>query len=579
MGTLTLIDNNGDKKYDVIKADVFYDIVCDFVDTAEKKVCDLLTGNSYNIDTIPENPFVEVFDATGKTLDIKDINKYDILSVFETLPEHEQKYVKYVVSKDMISGNITQTNYDDDGKPIVVINGEEYKFTDRALNYYGTSYDAGKKQIFYLNFEGYIAALEENATSVMQFGMIIHYYLEETPLETTINIIYMTQGGKKLTTGLRKWVTIDNIKYKNDDPTLIKHLDKASDIDFGESAKCNGTQVIKFQLDSNGNLAFIDTVAKTYDKMTDTAIAADEYSQVDTYNSLRKGHSNASLSGDVTYLWNAKSYDGKVFVGSETKAFVTPYRNLSNITIYKDVSNYYTGTIGSYEDHYSSYYDNPGSYLASLVLLHRIYSVSDGASGYGINFCVFDKYTQAVNPEGVTGYKIYYWEGSSYKSSFVDANVGWSDSSNKLGLGKIKITPDKLKQGDVLRFSKMSDGTIANYRVCYRADGDIYISDHDTGNWYSSEKLFVGYLFKKYNDGVSLTREKDINAVTLDSEVIYMQKGTPVLLYNPSEKEGHRVTVDSVNSGQYFVTDSTSDSRVILNTKSGNSYAAYIIRR
>lgn len=579
MGALTLIDNNGDKKYDVIKADVYFDIVCDYVDISEKKVYDLLTGSSYNIDTIPENPFVEVFDANGGVLDITSINKYDILSVYETLPEHEQKYVKYVVSQNKVTGTVSESAFDENGRKIVVINGDQYIFTDTALNYYGSSFDAGKKHIFVLNAEGYIAAVRENATEVMSLGMIIHYYIEEEALDKTVYVIYMNSSGGKQTAGLRKWVTIDNIKYKNDDPNLLKHIDKSSDVDFGESARCNGTQVIKYQLDSSGNLAYIDTILNHYDAVTDTAYVADEFSETDTYNALRKGNSNSDISSSSTFYWGAQSYDGKVFIDSNTKAFVGPYRNLNDIQVYKDTDNYRVGSFSGYNDHYSSYYDNPGSYLATMVLQHRIYSVSDGASGYSVTYSVFDKYTEAVNDEGQRGYKIYYWEGKNYKSDFASLNAGWNDSSNKLGEGKIKITPDKLKQGDVLRFSRNQNGDIHNYRICYRAEGDILIEVYDTGNWYSSEKLFAGYLFKKYNDGASYTRLENVSDIALDSDVLYFNKNIPVLLYNPEEKAGHKISVDSFNSGQYYLTDGDRASRVIVNTKSGNPYAVYIIKR
>ena len=577
-GTLTLIDNNNDKTIDVVKADVYYDIVCDYVDISSKLVCDIITGKTYSLDTTTDNPFVDIFDGEGNEVLIKSINKYDVLSVYETLPEHEQKYSKFIVSKSVLNGSITETRFDDYGRFIAVINNHEYIFTKKATEYYGTSFDAGKKYIFSLNNDGYIAGVKDNATELMSFGVIMNYYVEETPVDRTIHIIFMTQDGKKQETGLKKWVTIDNQRYRNDDLNLLKHIDKTSDIDFGERGKCNGTQVIKYQLDGNGNIAFIDTVAFSYDVMTDTAIPTDEFSEYDTYNCLRRGVSSAESSSDSTFYWNAQCYDWEVYIGSRTKAFSGPYRNLNNSGVYKDVDSYRVSAFNGYNDYYTSYYDDPNSYLASLVFFHRVSSDVDRASGYDISFSVFDKFSYTANSDGVKGYMIYYWEGTSYKSSFVSADAGWTDSSNKLGLGKIKITPDKLKQGDVLRFSKMLDGTIANYRLCYRAEGDIYVSEHDPGTM-NGEALYAGVLYRKYNDGASYAKETDLSKVSEDSKIWYFNADVPVLVYNPDERAGKRVSVDSHNSGDYFIDAGDSASRAIVNVENGKPYAVYIIKR
>lgn len=577
-GTLTLIDNNSDKIFDVIKADVYYDVICDYVDTSSQLVYDIITGTAVSVDMTDENPYIDVFDTSGNFVDIRTIKPYDVLSVFETLPEHEQKYVKIIVSKNVVTGSVGEISHDDYGRIVTSVAGNKYTFTKEAMDYFGTNYDAGKKYVFSLNFEGYIAAVKDNATELMLFGMIINYYVEETPIDRTIRIIYMSQDGKKQETGLRKWVTIDNIKYKNDDLNLLKHLDKSADIDFGEKAKCNGTQVIKYQLDTNRNLSFIDTVAYTYDALTDTAIATDEFSEFDTYNSLRRGVSTAEASDGSTFYWNAQNYDWEVYIGSRTKAFAGPYRNLSNSAVYKEVDNYKVSAFSGYDDYITSYYDDPNSYLASLVFFHRVYGVSDGVSGYDISFSVFDKYTYAANNEGVKGYNIYYWEGNTYKSAFAALDVGWSDSSNKLGNGKIKITPDKLKQGDVLRFSRMQDGTIANYRVCYRAEGDIFISEHDSGS-VNNDALYAAFLYRKYNDGASYARETDILNVTDESKILYFSSDVPVVVYNPEKRAGHRVTVDTHNSGDYYITSGDNASRIMINVSKGKPYAVYIIKR
>ena len=50
--------------------------------------------------------------------------------------------------------------------------------------------------VFSLNFEGYISAVKDNASEVMQFGMIINYYIEENPVETTSIDETLTKQGE-----------------------------------------------------------------------------------------------------------------------------------------------------------------------------------------------------------------------------------------------------------------------------------------------------------------------------------------------------------------------------------------------
>ena len=87
---------------------MYYDVIVDYVSPAEKKAYDLISGQPLSLE-IPgsANPYVLLDDGTGAPFDVDTLAKYTVLSVYETMPDSSQQYIR-IIKNNLRANGIVQ---------------------------------------------------------------------------------------------------------------------------------------------------------------------------------------------------------------------------------------------------------------------------------------------------------------------------------------------------------------------------------------------------------------------------------------------------------------------------------------
>jgi len=577
-GTLTLIDNNCDNKVDVIKADVYYDIVVDYVNTSEQKAYDLKTGESVSLDNTNDNPFVSLEDDEGMAFKQKDVKLNDVLTVYQTLPDSDQQYTRIVLNTTQASGTVSRIGYNENEKLVAYIDDEPYVFTKMAEKRFGSELSVGEHSKLLLNYEGKVAGIAQYSSETMKFGMLMKCQKVTEGIENVLYAKLFTTSNEALVLNFKDNVKIDGISYDEADETMLKHLMCASDVATSSSNGKRYMQLIKYSLDGNGKLEYIDTVLKTYDKSSGSGVKMLVSDEGDTYNSLILGHTSGNST--ATFSWGAQVYrNGTEYtmVDGNTVVFNVPTVNSSDevVTDEKRYSYKGTGAIDGNDRIYTAYFSSSENMHAS-VITHHFNAGSDGSTS--VYYYVFDKYSYASR-DGLPCLKLYYWLNGAYNTVYADANASWTDSSGLIGKKGEKYALTDLKEGDAVILTFNSEGMVSDFRLYARAEGDIKVAADVYPNSFAARGRRVsGYLYKRFNDGASfvLTENKDELATAAAYE--YLRDNIPVLVYDSSKREGHRLYMDSLKSGSYYTSDGNASSRVYINQYSAVVYGIYIVR-
>jgi hypothetical protein len=164
-GSVVLIDNNGDDKYDIV--DIWeYDLV--YVLTASSSTYGVVgyydRSTTYKFDPDTDDYHVTFVNAYGGVASFSDIAKYSVLYVYQSVDKEEKKVV---ISNGKVTGEITEI----EGGEKYYINGIEYEISPAAVGKLDLAVmDSGD---FYLDADNRIAGFEGSSVIRKNIGMFI----------------------------------------------------------------------------------------------------------------------------------------------------------------------------------------------------------------------------------------------------------------------------------------------------------------------------------------------------------------------------------------------------------------------
>lgn len=201
-GSLELLDNDGNGRYDILFIKSYQTVVVNSVFAEYERVRDYVTGD-----------YVEFKDyerltisVKGIEIDVKDLKKWDILSIAET---KDKKYADIVVGRDKASGKIESIDED-----IIKINGEEYRISEYMNNLILNGRirpESGAAATVYLDSCGE-AVICDTSMLAGRYGIIISLLVDEIEETCELRILDREDGEQRL--GFAKNVTIDGVRCK-----------------------------------------------------------------------------------------------------------------------------------------------------------------------------------------------------------------------------------------------------------------------------------------------------------------------------------------------------------------------------
>lgn len=406
LGSIRVIDNNGDGIYDVAIIENCDVIIADNIAIYYGYITDKFRKNSDGTQYKTEIDFDDTssykITMNGKELQPGDIRPYDVLSIFKSKTSVGD-YTKLIVTRESVTASAQTVNSDE-----AVINDKIYKYNSFFKDYIETSgktIPINKKCTFYLDHNGMIAGMKEEKNDDI-YGYVRKAWISDDEFESVEMRVYDMIEDEWNTFKCSKKVKIDSEAVNNDDILQLQG------------------QPIKYRLNSNGEITKIILPKKyggvKYLMKNDYLDAIGEGNGSGTHYFFNSDTACLKLPADAKDLSNEKAYGNSFDRGHQSSAEVQLY----------DMDGFVIG-LCVYEEHYSE----P--------------SVSAGNEGVIVTYKGI-----GINADDVVVGKL---EGLAEGYETISGIVSENCTSGE--------TFKKIKVGDLIRLEKNEKGEIAAVEI------------------------------------------------------------------------------------------------------------------
>ena len=463
-GNIQLIDNNGDRQYDVVKINSYDVFVVDSVSRSSQKI-KLMYGAEYEGDstlTFPEESTSVMFSLTrnGKEITFSNISKWDVLNIKASPKDGEgRRYYEVIVTRESVSGPITER---EDGEGTYITIGEkEYEIAESFLEYVGEDkpeLNIGDIAQVYLDNKNRVVAAAEtkDENSSEAYAYLLSLRQDSDKSDYDLEFWLYTTAGKYLQIGSASKVTIDGVKYKALDDDIVKLLKKsaeAANANYPAADNVTYQQPIIYQTNSAGLVSTIYTVLSEENEDISMTMVDPDVKLNDEKGSRESDLYYSAYDDDRKYTSSNKSFtsntndDRTAFkVSSSTKIIYVPDMR-SSTDDYLTFSSYSKAFSNSRKYHVEAF-GITSSGTASLVLIYHendsmVYTSSSP-------WMIVASKSDTKNGTVIKGYG-----GTSYslKSVTVDEEDGPSISA----IGK----------GDIIRYLVNSSNKLVGYEIIF----------------------------------------------------------------------------------------------------------------
>ena len=421
-GTVKVLDNDSNGKYDVIFIDEYVNYIVDDIATASKKIydkngkaaLDLNTENNKKLTVILEN-------KDGEEVKFEDIKEWNVLSVFEN-----EDYIRAVVTDEYVEGKITEKATDSHK---VVINDKEYHVAS-DLDFELLKLDL--EGVFYLDMNGDIAAFNAQYKKGSNYAYLTNAGLDGT-LESKLSIKFFNEKGEVQTLKAADKIKIDD-KTGFDAHNAYNELSK--------NGKGITPQIFTYELNSKGEITLIDRAedkTTSFPESFEKTQFALNFKGEDLVFKKSTNKFNKTTEGKVTQ---------SIGVNKDTVIFSIPANE-------KDIEKMEIVTLDMLND--SGEYDIE-VYDMSEDMTAKVIRITNAVSIAKLNapIALVEKVTFANNADGNKVDKLY------AISDGEKIEITTSDSQT------LEKTPGvKIQAGDIIQFTKNAKGELDSFTLLF----------------------------------------------------------------------------------------------------------------
>lgn len=533
-GYVSLIDNNGDNKYDTIKALVYKYTLISKVSLYDNMIFDENSSdNSIVLGDDCTYSLISYESGEKENITLKQISQGMLIAYTAS---DDKKLYDITVCSDVIEGKITGT---DSTNKIVYINDIPYKTSDYYETYY-SNISVGTDGSYIVGIDGKLVAISATGEDYMKYGWFVGFSNPSGLEEPKLKIFSQSNEMQILTLGDK--VLIDNQpKDASYTKTFMEGLDDTS-------------RLIRFSSNADGVLKRIDTYTAADDKEFELSDKAynDSLTKFATGSyTFKSGINIFTISSPNTFSFH---------IETSTYNFIIPPAGSSR----NDDSKYAVVQ--------PSYYANDTSYTSVSA-----FDVDDfGCAGATMYFAdtrlgrtlgheegtaVIEKITTGLNPDGENSLVVYAWKGNKY-------GIYYSDP---------ELTEDyirSLNPGDLVRFVTDERGVITaitrdfnilNYEITQGRATPGDINEYVMGISYGASDKYINLLtnpmivnnipLMPQSYGINNIRNVNIsNASMVYVDVVRNKDGT-IASATPrmSEKTDVRSYLDSGDSANFVI--------------------------
>lgn len=452
-------------------------------------------------DTVFINP-------NGSEGSISDVKKDDILHIMST-PGESEKTVQII--RSTISGSVKYVNDEDIG-----IDEEQYDLSNTFLSRSYRLPKPGTEVTAYLDINGDIVYIEDDADESMEVGYLIGAYVKDS--RDALSVKYMNTSGALTTAEIDDRVKIDGIMYKNDDMEKVLSVLKGFTGDnstkqriFRYKKKSGGMiNQIDFPRDQEA-LSSSDEVNEGKDTLhviKGDGITKYKYkSSVQTFHNTSNG--SFAVKADVP-IFNIPA-PGSIYEGNYSEYGIKKSSSLWNDTDYKVIA-YSVDCDTVFADYLVMYSDGPSS-----------------GSINGRNAYVVTKVMESINADNEDVHCIEVYDNG--KKKYVLKNEDAWKAALETNEGS------EIKKGDIVRFDTDSSGQISNLTI---ADNKGSYDDY----FFAA----TGYLFMKDDGYAYFTKNMPDQSTSIsdDGMILIPLDKFKITIYDRSDDEVYEGVADEI---------------------------------
>lgn len=436
-GYMALLDTNSNGSYDIVFVNETVNYVIDDVLTSSKKITDKYGNASLTLDFEDESKTI-ILEKGGEYIALSDLKEWDVISF--TISE----------GSDIIFGNVVRESAEgkiseiEDGA--VYINGIKYKV---ASNYPG-SLTIGDEGVFYLDFEGKIAAFDGTKQKSQNYAYLINTGIS-TGIKKVLSIEVFTAEGKIETLEGSEKISVNS--SKNLDAQAAKNA-------IGSTGK-----LITIEKDASGKVKKISTSTSAGDINEDVFTLNMEENDV-VYRASSSKLTGSSMSVSIT----EETIIFDIPDGASKEEYSVRKRDIFTDGALYDVA----------------IYDVSETYRAGALVVKNSKSQPDEAS----DVAVVEKINSMQNSNGETIHRLYALMGGK-SVTFTSKN----DTTFKKESGKY------IKEGDIIQLRTNAEGIADSIKVLFDSEAEV-----SEGKVKISDDLSTVYgkVVKKFSDSVNI---------------------------------------------------------------------------
>lgn len=479
-GEIKLIDNDGDRRYDVVLISDYDTIIVETVNLEKNIIYGQNTDkddNKYVLE-LEKYDYVGIFDENGNSIELDAIKSRTVL----TAEIADFTSLRLYYSQRVTSGEVKLMQYEENTMNIT-LGDTEYHTTDNLYTQNG-AVSIGASGEFLLDFKGNIAAAILNKNGAWNFGYLLRAYVNDG--DESISLKLLTETGK-----------IENISC-----TENLKIDSSSVTDqAGAAAMLNTPQLIRYRMKQDQinliDLADIQPMTDFTDRSGDQnntllkrACAPMQYKpSVSTWK-------ERTWSSTITNLPQESVIHGESYLTANTVIFQVPINRAeaddSDYAVIKKSS-----LTANQQSDVESYNTSAESIKAEAIVVYQ----EDTEIKVAAKLFIVEKVIESVTDEGEPSYDIQGWySGSDARRTLKNAEL-------------ISVGSHKISKGDIIRTRQDDSQVTTNLELVYSADGqrgmlmaaNPWSPDNVVGTSFDVEmRCLLGNVIKKSDSAIIL---------------------------------------------------------------------------
>ncbi len=441
-GSITLLDTDGDAKYDTAFVNETVNYVVDQIFPSSNKITDKYNMGTLVLDVDNEDKTI-VLEKAGKRIGISELKEWDVITVTKS---EDENLIYATVIRNSFQGKVTEK---DDTH--VYIDGKKYK---PALNF-TSPLTLGTSGTFYLDQSGKIAAFDGVSAKSTNYAFLDKISLSQG-FDTVINLRLFTKDGK-----LQNFSTGTKVKLNNQ-----------ANMPAGQAFNTIGTEpkLITFETDASGKIIQINTFQES------TTPNEDAF----TLNLTEEGVVYRASSSKLV------ASETSISVGKDTVIFDLPEDGSADDYAIRGKDFLADGALYDI-----SVFDMSEDYRAGAIIITSHEAKADESSPVAI----VEKITNARDEDGETIHKLYALsEGKSITLLSKDDDTFKKEDGSLLAMG------------DIIQYRKNSSGKVDAIEILFEADEKetefkTTISDNLTAIYGKVTKKFADSVNIQVADG------------------------------------------------------------------------------